>query len=71
MGYSHITDEDLENFGVKIEDARKIYNYMYVFLFIFASLNIFNLSKDVLFQPFLMRKIKVQLSPLKLKSCFF
>jgi hypothetical protein len=32
MGYSHITDEDIENFGIKIQDARKIYNYLYLFL---------------------------------------
>ena len=38
MGYSHITEKDLENFGVKIEDARKIYNYMYVFLFFISVL---------------------------------
>jgi hypothetical protein len=28
----HITDYDLEDFGIKLHDARKIYNYLYIFL---------------------------------------
>jgi hypothetical protein len=34
MGHLHITDYDLEEFGMKIQDARKIYNYLYIFLFL-------------------------------------
>jgi hypothetical protein len=33
MGHAHVTDYDLEEFGMKIQDARKIYNYLYIFLF--------------------------------------
>lgn len=38
MGHAHVTDEELEEFGIKIEDARRIYNLLYLFLFIISIL---------------------------------